>query len=258
MCLVLVTTCTYVVQRAWFGDLDSAGDRPAVTLMRWMVASLVVVTAIVPTLGAALAPSAIPAKHELQSVQSEALAGISGSAMVTGRLIACLRPLWLILLISAVLWTGVELHFSPLAYGTWVNVLEAHFVILCELYAIAGISVLASANIQGGRSWIRGPLVALLTHIASILGLFLMNGWLVASHNPVPLIRRLLLVNPITAVCTCLNFDLLRVNWVYGRTTAPEFDFKYPAPLASASVFMALALVSALAAGWVVGRSART
>ncbi len=257
MCLGLVIVSALGVQRAWFGDLDSAGDRPAVMLTRWMVASLVALTAVVPVFGAMLAPAAIPAKHELAAAQAEALAGVSGTAMVLGRLIACMRPLLLVILLSAVLWTVVEWCYRPLTYGSCISVVDAHVVVLSVLCAAGGVSALASAKLRGGRSWSIGPLAAFTFHGLSIFALFMVNNWLLKAQNPVPVIQGILLINPVTAVCTCLKFDLLRVNWVYGKTIAPEFDFQYPGALISASLFALVSLISVNVAGRIVGKAVR-
>lgn len=257
VCLGAVTLSANAIQKAWFGDLDSAGDRAAVLLTRWMVASLVAMVVVLPIFGAIMAPAAIPAQHELEATQAEVLAGLSGSTIVLGRLLACLRPLLLIILMSIVLWSAIEVSYHPLAYGSWLNVVQAHLVVLAALCTVSAVAVLVSSKRSGGRSWWRGTFGGMLVFMTGVLALFTLNGWLASAQNPVPVIQRILVFNPVTAVCTSLNFDLLRVNWIYGRTIAPEFDFRYPGVWKTTSALFLLCALAVTVAGLRVDRALR-
>lgn len=74
--------------------------------------------------------------------------------------------------------------------------------------------------------------------------ILLTNPQIQRMENPVRLIEGTLLVNPLCAVTTSYKLDLLRTRWLYSRSNASEFAFEYPPPLASAALFLGVALAT--------------
>ena len=84
--------------------------------------------------------------------------------------------------------------------------------------------------------------MAMLWTALCLLGILLLNPLLQRMDKPVRLIEGALLLNPLSAVSTVLNLDILRTEWVYTRTVAPEFPFLYPSAVASFAVFFLIGL----------------
>jgi hypothetical protein len=158
---------------------------------------------------------------------------------------------------SMALWTAIEVAYHPLAYGSWLNVVQAQLVVLAALCTVSAVAALVSSRGNGGRSWWRGTFGGMLVFMTGVLVLFTLNGWLANAQNPIPVIQRILVFNPVTAVCTSLNFDLLRVNWIYGRTIAPEFDFRYPGVWSTNIALFLICAVAVSVAGLRVDRAMR-
>jgi hypothetical protein len=73
-----------------------------------------------------------------------------------------------------------------------------------------------------------------------VTALLLANPLIRRMDKPERLIEALLLINPVVAVTSACQLDVLRTEWIYERTDAPEYPFAYPPPLASAGVFVLL------------------
>ena len=84
--------------------------------------------------------------------------------------------------------------------------------------------------------------MAMLWTALCLLGILLLNPLLQRMDKPVRLIESALLLNPLSAVSNTLNLDILRTEWIYTRTVAPEFPFLYPSVVASFSVFVLIGL----------------
>jgi hypothetical protein len=75
-----------------------------------------------------------------------------------------------------------------------------------------------------------------------LISLFLVEPLLKRMTKPALLIETTLLINPVAAVSTAFGMDILRTNWIYDHTSAPEYLFAYPNPLLSALVFVCMTI----------------
>jgi len=237
-------------------------------LLRWLtLGSLGAVFVMLP-LAAVLGALASPSTEEMEAVQSALLTRLSAFDIGVGRSLASLSPLWWVLLISVSFWTVAQalLHFVPGAWHGFAPILCVHCVLVAAIWMIGSIAYLCALRLphsakrtgtggRSGRSWGRGTGIALVWTVFCLTLLFLVNPQIRAAKNPQRLIEGTLLLNPAAAVATALDFDILRTEWLYERTEAPEYLFVYPNPLASTVLFALLGITAQAFAAIVLRRS---
>ena len=122
------------------------------------------------------------------------------------------------------------------------SIFAAHLVLLVMLLMSGATGFLCAMRRGPGRSWERGALLSVTLSVICLFGLFALNRPIRRMDNPTALIEAVLLIDPISGVCAALDKDILRVPWIYNRTEAPEYPFRYPSPFATAGVLALVAL----------------
>jgi hypothetical protein len=156
--------------------------------------------------------------------------------------------LWIVvsaLLVSLAWWLTAQLlgQVAGESTGAAVRViLETHGLVFAACLMTASVALLFALNRRPGRNVLRGAFWATDVWALCLTGLFLVEAQLKRMTKPALLIETTLLINPVAAVSTAFGMDILRTNWVYDHTSAPEYLFAYPNPLLSASVFVCIAI----------------
>jgi hypothetical protein len=237
------------MQAGW-PERNAAGDTRAALLTRWLTTSLLSATPILLSVAALLGAGCVPTNSEAGEVQDALLTQLRPFEIVLGRLLAALRPVLLLLALSCGFW-GLAAR-TPWGAGEIGGgaVLVAHLALLCAVLMIGSVAALFATGRRPGRAWGRGAGVALALTVLSMTAILLIDPQVRRMDDPVRLIEGALLINPVAAVATPLKLDLLRTQWLYGHTTAPEFEFAYPPPLASATLFAAIAGAALVMTAW--------
>lgn len=238
-------TLSAVLQQAWLSETTVAGDRIGGVLHRWLIASGIGMGLLFLPLAALLGASSIPSVAEQETVEAALLTHLSPFDMVMGRLLAAFRPLGFATALSYGFWLTAQAVWSVLPNGmadALIAISLAHLALFCALLMTGAVSALFTVGRKPGR--IRGAVTGLGFSILCVSGILLVNPIVSRMNDPVRLIEGVLLVNPICAVTTSYKMDLLRSRWLYGRTEAPEFEFAYPPPQASAALFVCITLIA--------------
>ena len=194
---------------------------------------------------AVLGAMSAPTRGEEEKIQALFLTRLTPFDLAAGRIAAGLWPLWIAQAAYGLLWLTL-LAANGFRSVTLVALLIAHCVVAIAVSMIGALAFLLSLRRQGGRAWARGAILAAGIVAVSVLGLFLINSKVRTMNDPTALIERALLVNPVVATGSAFKMDLLRSPFVYDRTDAPEYPFRYPDPLASAGLFGCIGAVTVL------------
>ena len=221
-------------------------------LFRWLSMAAVSASLVYLPCAAFLGAMAVPPISRFEETQSMLLTRLAPYDVCAGRLFAWLWPVISALLASCALSLTVQVVRRPVmpdGAGGYAAIVIMHAALLTGACLIAAVGFLAATRRRPGRVWTRGALVATVTAVIAVFGLTLADSLLKRLEDPTGLIYALLLVNPAVAAATPLQVDTLRLQWVYERTTAHEYPFLYPPPLASCALFVggtvgALALAS--------------
>ncbi len=215
-------------------------------LSRLFLLSLLSQAFVVPICAAFAGATAAPERAEFVDTQSALLSRLTGFEICLGRLLASLWIIIAAVLLSLAFWLTAQLgwKFAPLEWGAFtVQLFAAHLLALLAALAFGSMSLLIAINRRPGRNILRGTFWASGAAILCYGGLFLVEPLIKKMSAPRFLIELTLLVNPIAAVSTLKGMDILRTNWVYDQTSAPEYLFYYPAPLWSGVVFVSVAVL---------------
>ncbi len=237
-----------LLQTTWAQTDVYAGLAPGF-LLRWLTMGAAGAAFLFLPCAAVLGAGAVPTTAEFEATQSALMTRLTAFDLCIGRLLAALWPLESTLLASCAFWLAAQLgwRFLSGALHGFGPILIAHLVLLCAVIMIGAVGFLFATRRRPGRVWGRGALVALLWAAFCIAALLLFKGQMQKMTNPTRLIDGMLLLNPVSAVATAFQWDILRAPWLYDHTVAPDYPFLYPAPLASAGLF-ALIGVGALGA----------
>ncbi len=235
-----------LLQQYWtkLGFYDSTEES---LLSRLFLLTLLSQSVIFPMWAIFLGANAAPERTEFVDTQSALLSRLTGFEICLGRLLASLWIVASALLLSLAFWLTAQLgwKFSPEAWKPFaVQLFGAHTIVLLASVALGSVGLLIAIIRRPGRNILRGTFWASSLAIICYSGLFLVEPIIKKMPTPRLLIESTLLVNPIVAVSTLKGMDILRTDWVYDHTSAPETLFYYPSPLWSAVL---LAVVAELA-----------
>lgn len=243
--LACIAILTALLQRQWPQGGEYFGSAPDF-LARCLTASLVSAALVFLTGATVLGAVAAPSTAERETTQAALLTRLTALDLSAGLLLAALWPLFCMLLISCGFW-GIVATVRPLASGGGHgigSILVAHLVLFCGVYMNGALGLLFALRRSPGRSWGRGAGVALAWTVLCVTGILLVNRQIQRMDDPTRLIEGTLVINPVTAVATAFDLDLLRTELLYAHTDAHDFPFVYPAPLASAGLFALLGLAA--------------
>lgn len=242
------------LQRVWLNSghqySSSSGDNPGNFLQRWMVAELIASAILLPIVAALLGALVQPDRQEAEEVRATLLTRMRPIEILGSRLLVKLRPIWLLLILSTLLWSAVQLGWKALPDAGWMAVCQANLAIACAVLGTAGSSLLFSSRSSPGRSVVRGAVLVTLLHLSSCLLVLIVNPIMARQNNPINLIQDTLLINPVAAISTPLKLDLLRTKWVYDHSVAPDYSFRYPRWWISALLFLGMGIFSTGIASW--------
>jgi hypothetical protein len=169
---------------------------------------------------------------------------LSAEAIVSGAAWGAGRPVLLMLGVSLLLSVGVALTTGQ---PTPIQVLAAHGVLAAEAAAFLALGLYLGDRLR-------------LTAFAIPISLVILGAALGAIWALEPFYRKLpspenwiwwaLLPNPLTAVGTALDTDVLRFGWLYARLHAHEYFFQYPLVWQTALFYLILTV-------WVSGALVR-
>jgi len=245
---VLLGTAAWL-QSVW-PQRNAADDARAVLLIRWLTTALLSAAPVMLAAAAVLGAGSAPAASETGEIQDALLTRLRPFEIVLGRLLAALRPILLALALSCAFWLLAFLapwKAGDIGFGA---ILLAHLALLCSVLMIGSVAALFAGNRRPGRNWGRGAGVALAWAALCLSAILLVDPQVRRMDDPIGLIEGTLLFNPISAVTTPLKLDLLRTQWLYGHTAAPEFEFAYPPPIASAAVFLGIGWAAMAMTAW--------
>jgi hypothetical protein len=234
-------TLAWALQRVWL-EGGTAGGFAQGVLRRWQITCAVGSSLLFPIVAAFLGAGSIPASAEAETAQAALLTRLRPFEIVAGRLLAALWPIILALTLSCGLWLGIQAIWSPGA--DWISILIQHLVALGGVYMIGALGALAATRTRPGRSWGRGVSIALCWMAFCVLAVLLADPQIRRMNDPARMIETTLLINPVAGATTALQLDLLRTRWLYERSAAPEYEFAYPAPQATTSLFFGLGLIA--------------
>jgi hypothetical protein len=240
--LVCLLAVAAMLQTQWPQSTEYAGSVHGF-LLRWLTTCAVGSVCLFLPCAAVLGAGAVPTTVEFEATQTALMTRLTAFDLCAGRLSAALWPLLAAILASGAFWAVAQAcrHFMPGGLGA---LLTAHLVLLCAVGMTGAIGFLSALKRRPGRAWGRGAGAALLTVTLGVTGLFLANPQIRRMDDPTRLIAGALLVNPIAAVATACDLDLLRIPWLYSHTEAHDYPFAYPAPLASAGLFASVGLAA--------------
>jgi hypothetical protein len=240
------------LQKIWletpWQHTSSTGDRWGHWLQQWASAAFVAAAVLLPLSGATLGAYAQPAAVETSDFKATLLTGLTPFELLTGRLFARLRVPILCWLCSLLFWSYLQNALHPLPDVHMLSLLKAHLVLLSTLLLFAALGCLGSGKSSPGRSTTRGLIIGYMLFFLLTIDLFLFNPILNTMQNPTSSIVALLFMNPVVAVTTPIKFDLLRTQWVYDHTIAPDYPFQYPHWPYQMLVFLGLTLLLLLIA----------
>ena len=244
LCAVSLSLAAWLKQ-FWvkLGFYDSTEET---LLSRLFLLTMLSQAVIFPLCAVLLGANAAPERAEFVETQSALLSRLTGFEICLGRLLASFWIVVSALLLSLAFWLTAQLgwRFAPEAWKPFaIQLFAAHAIILLASLAFGSIGLLAAINRRPGRNILRGTFWAGGLAMVCYSGLFLAEPIIKKMQTPRLLIEATLLINPIVAVSTLKGMDILRTNWVYDHTSAPETLFYYPAPLWSAILFAVLAEV---------------
>lgn len=215
-------------------------------LSRLFVLSLLSLAFVVPVCATFAGATAAPESAEFMETQSALLSRLTGFEICFGRLLASVWILIAAILFSLAFWLTTQLgwRFAPIGWEAFtVQLFAAHLLAFLAALSFGSVSLLIAINRRPGRNILRGTFWASDAAIVCYSGLFLLESLIKKMPAPRFVIEFALLLNPIVAVSTLKEMDILRTNWVYDHTSAPEYLFYYPAPLWSGVIFVVLTLL---------------
>jgi hypothetical protein len=215
-------------------------------LLRWLTLGAVGASFLFLPLAAVVGARAVPTTAEFEVTQSALLSRLTPFDLVEGRLMAALWPLISALLASCAFWLAAQLvwRFVPGPGGGYLPILIAHLTLLLAVQMVGAVGFLFATKRRPGQLWGRGTVAGLFWTAACLGGVLLLDPVWSRLNAPARLIEVALMINPAVAAATAFGMDVLRSNWLYDRTVAPQYPFLYPAPLASAAFFLAVSLVA--------------
>lgn len=222
--------------------------------MRWLLMSVLSALFLLLPVACVVGAGAVPTTLETEATQAMLLTRLSPLAICSGRLLAALWPLMVTLAVSYAFWLVVA---SGERFGMSGEVLLAHGVLLCAVFAAASLGFLGAQRSRPGRAWGRGTALAMGVVVLCLTAILLANPQIRKMDDPTLLIERTLLINPASAVATSLQLDILRTHWLYPRTDAHDFPYAYPSPLASATLFVSVGLLAQWLSGYRLRRAFR-
>ncbi|HLI49018.1 MAG TPA: hypothetical protein VKV18_10055 [Chthonomonas sp.] len=240
------------LQKTWletpWQHTSSTGDRWGHWLQQWASAAFVASAVLLPLSGVTLGAYAQPAAIETSDFKAALLTDLTPFELLAGRLFARLRVPVLCWLCSLLFWSCLQGVLHPLPDIRIFGVLKAHLILLSTLFLFGAIGCLVSGKSSPGRSTTRSLIVGYTLFLLLTTDLFLFNPILNTMQNPTSSIVMLLFMNPVVAVTTPIKFDLLRTQWVYDHTIAPDYPFQYPRWPYQMLVFLGLTLLLLLIA----------
>jgi hypothetical protein len=165
---------------------------------------------------------------------------LSPGGITLGALAAALRPVIVLLAISLALALALSFISGGLPLG---HVLAAHVVLLAQAFAFGALGLWLAGMLRYPGLAIPAAVVVLGAAIGAI---WVVDPFLRAVSNPAGWIFWALLPNPVTAIGTALEIDVLRFSWLYQRLRAPEYFFVYPAAWQTGALYVFLGLALSL------------
>jgi hypothetical protein len=249
--LIGLLIASAILQKTWAQINLFHGDAPGF-LTSWLTMGAIGACGVFLPLGSILGAGAVPNRTETPGVQELLLTRLSAGAICTGRLAATLWPLAFALLLSGLFWSAAQIRFAFVegaAYGL-APIWEAHAVVACATYMVSAVAFLGALRNPPGRAWGRGIILSLLMAGGCVTALFVLDPLILRMAQPQRLIEGALLINPVSATAVSLGLDILRTDWLYTHTSAPEYLFAYPSPLVSAGAFVLIALAAQWLSAW--------
>jgi hypothetical protein len=232
------------LQQVWLQG-GTVGAFAESALRRWQITAGAVAALLFPALAAFSGASAMPTAAEVEATQAILLTRLRPFDIVVGRLLAALWPILLAITLSSVFWFATQAVWHlPGGIGA---ILRLHFVVLSAVYLMGTVGALCAVRRGPGRAWGRGVSVALIVMLGCTLTILLADQQIRRMDDPHRLIEAALLINPVAGATTALQLDLLRAPWLYEHSAAPEYEFAYPAPMATAGLFCACGLLALFA-----------
>ncbi len=202
---------------------------------------------------------ALSAPNSAQSheVQSQLLTRLTAFDICAGRLLAALWVPIFSLTISCSLWLSAQgvwrfVHVTNNGVGPVLLMFLTQFL---AIFSTGALSMLFALTRKPASNWGRGALIGAGWSLFSLSGILLCNAGLRRMDDPVRLINALLLINPATTAASALNHDILRRDWIYERTIAPQYLFSYPVVWQSVLFFGVMAFFALGAASWRLRRA---
>lgn len=223
---------TYAFQNIWllpqWHHTSSEGDRLGQWLQRWFSAFLVAEALLFPLAGLLLGAYSQPTALEAEELRGALLTDITALELTIGRFLARLRPLIILLVLSFLVSAFAENRFHVLQDGNVLSILQAYVALFVTALFFSALGYLFAGKNRPGRDALRATLIGLLLYVLLVGGIFFANPWLEYMENPTHTIELILTANPIVVVTSPIKFDLLRTQWVYEHTIAPDYPFLYP------------------------------
>lgn len=202
-------------------------------MARWVAVSLLGETAIVLPWAAvrgALLWRRLAGEGHLEEYRRSRLSAFSIAA---GSAYAAMAPVMVLL--------GASLALALVA-GGWTRelapgeVVTVHGLLLSQAAAFAALGLWLA-----GRLRVPGFAIPIAFGIlaAAVAAIWAVDPLLRRVDNPTQWIYAALLPNPVAAVGTALNTDVLRFSWIYQNLHAHEYFFVYPAPWQTAALYLA-------------------
>lgn len=243
--LAALLASSALLQTYWAQESVYVGAPPEF-LLRWLSMGAVGAVLIFLPCAAILGSQAVPGTEEFESTQSALLSRLTASDICAGRLLATLWPLTSATLASCAFWLTAQLgwRFAPGAGKGYGAIFSVHFVLWCAIFMVGSVGFLFAQKRRPGRVWGLGASIANLWAAFCLTALFLANPFIRGSDDPRRLIETTLLINPVSAVSSALQSDILRTPYIYERTAAPEYLFTYPDPIRSSCLFLAVGIIA--------------
>jgi hypothetical protein len=160
---------------------------------------------------------------------------MSAPAIATGVVQAAMHPVLVLLVLSLCVSVVANLFGAALEPR---GVLTAHALLLAQSLFCAALGTWLAGRV-------RYPALAIPLAVAVLAAatgaIWAIDPYYRGMRDPTPWIYAALLPNPVTAVGSALNTDVLRFSWIYERIHAHEYFFVYPPAWQTGGLYLVLA-----------------
>ena len=226
------------------------------TLSRVIMMEAITIPCLFLLLASVIGALVAPGKSEMKAIEAQLLTRLSAFDVCAGRLLAGHWNLIVSLTLSSIVWMLLNEVFrfeKPVASGNF-GILFVFIIQLGAVLLVGAISMLFAIRVKRERSLGSGAAAGGIWTVFSLAGILMLNPLIQKMEDPTRFIDALLLFNPGASAASALHHDILRWNWIYERTVAPEYPFSYPAVWQSVLFFYFCAFALLHICAWRIKR----